>query len=257
MPSAIAHMMALSDAPNPSRRPRRGRTASGAVSRAISFSGVPLCGMATDRLLSITPIAIYRDPGLSDSAKVVAGGIGMFMNRSGRCWPGTPAIAAELHKSIATVERGIAALKARKHLTVTRRQRDTAILEWMHPLTPQLVTDQTSLLIPQSGGLDPSEKASKGPLDPSRHKTRARIERGQLTSSIERGEQPGQNDRDQHRHRHTPSSEQPVQDLDHRERPALPTSLAAFDWRKVLTKPSAPLDNSGDAGERVPTPPTL
>jgi hypothetical protein len=187
--------------------------------------------MADERRVSITPAPVTRDPELNDSAKIVAQGIGLFMDRTGRCWPGTDAIAAEIHKSVATVERGIAALKARRHLTVTRRQRDTAILEWCHPLTRQQVTGQDGVLIPHFSGLDPSKNGQKPPLDPSRHVTRARIEREQLTSSLERGEQPGQNDR-RNSNRHTAQTELPVQDLGHRQRRAdAPTPL-----RESLTK---------------------
>ncbi len=175
--------------------------------------------MADERRVSITPAPVTRDPELNDSAKIVAQGIGLFMDRTGRCWPGTDAIAAEIHKSVATVERGIAALKARKHLTVTRRQRDTAILEWMHPLTRQVVMGQERSLTPHFSGLDPSKNGQKPPLDPSHHVTRARIEREQLTSSLERGEQPGQNDRRKSNGK-SPSSELPVHDLDRRQRRA-------------------------------------
>lgn len=92
-------------------------------------------GAPTGPQFCVLPVALLRDPLLSDTAKLVAAELGSHMNRHGTCWPGEAIVAANTGRSVRTVRRAIQELVDRGHLTRHRRARLTALLTWTAPMT--------------------------------------------------------------------------------------------------------------------------
>lgn len=171
--------------------------------------------MADERRLSIVPLPIARDRTLSDHAKLIAVAIGSFMRRDGKCSPGILAIAQERGCSERHARRGIDELVAHKHLTIQQRQRQSAILEWLHPLTGQDGVQSNPILTGQNKPLDRTKSGALRVLDRTLHVTRA--DQNEVINEVKRGTANVQIERS-NRKRHVASTEMPVQDLSDRQR---------------------------------------
>ena len=132
------------------------------------------CNMADKRLASVVPLPIIADPDLSDNAKVVAAGIGCFMDASGSCHPGADKIAEITGKSLSSTYRGIQDLLDRKHLSRQRRARQSAVFTWLHPMIGQTWESKPRLDSHKKGVDSHSSENRKGSRFSPGEKTRTR-----------------------------------------------------------------------------------
>ncbi|HEX3698920.1 MAG TPA: hypothetical protein VH374_26355 [Polyangia bacterium] len=131
--------------------------------------------MADERRLCVVPLPIIRDRALSDHAKLCAVALGAFMFRDGSCSPGIAAVAALRNCSARHCQRGLDELIAAGHLTMTRRQRQPAMLTWRHPLTGHNGVHSKDALTGQKSTLDRTKKGVSSGLDRT-HDVRTQIE---------------------------------------------------------------------------------
>ena len=193
--------------------------------------------MADARRVAIVPLPVVRDPTLSDNAKIVALGLGAFMDASGRCYPGIDTLATFLGRSPSSVYRGLAELTDHKHLTRKRLARKPSILAWCHPMIGQ-TGELTLSMIGQPGEHDRSGQRKKAAMigqSGDAHIKRARVTRTTLTRTT--GNEEKNLLSEDEKKPTAPDPERPVFDLTRRQDRGQPPAPLAASLTHFLTRP--------------------